>query len=346
MSYKAADDALASGSYSLREIVYPTGMRGQIVDDTQIIERLIPGDALPLNPSWPTEPRFEIVAINGRGEGMRAAKDIAPGEVVVVEYPIVAVTVMRPTSAEDRKEMFDMAFDRVQDEHRAELLGLANCKRPEVCGLEEGIVRTNGIGIQLDAPPGTPDIRRTASGVFLKTSNCAPNAKYKWDVRTFTLTLHAVRPIQAGDEITVTYISTLASSRADRRQVLKERYGFHCGCSGCALPALEDVRSSDARRTALENWKAKRPPLQARLLDSTKWEHVLVDYKLAVVMLEQEGLQVDGRYPELLANIALIYARSGDRDRFKIWMQRAIEQMRVHQEEVSQMQAITAFMRV
>ncbi|KII86627.1 hypothetical protein PLICRDRAFT_113980 [Plicaturopsis crispa FD-325 SS-3] len=324
-------------------------MCGQIFNDTPIIECLWPGSALPPNPRWPREQRFEITAIPGRGEGMRATADIAPGEAIVVEYPILAIPASTGADPAYRKQIFDMIFERVRDaEHRAELYGLANCKPPEACPREEGIVRTNGIGIQLHAPPGTSELGRTASAVFLKTSkcnhSCVNNASYKWDVHTFTLTLHAVKPIRAGEEITITYISTLASSRADRRKALKERYLFHCECPGCALPTPKDVKASDSRRTALENWDFKRPPLEIRVRDLSKREHLLIDYKLSVAMYEKEGLQGYGQYPAQILKIAFIYARTADLDNFRIWMKKAMEVLWAQQEKEHLARATSAIM--
>ncbi|KII86628.1 hypothetical protein PLICRDRAFT_43264 [Plicaturopsis crispa FD-325 SS-3] len=337
-SPSASDPSSAWDEYRVREIVYRTGMRGQIMNTTPIIECLWPGHALPPCPDWPDESRFEIVAMDGKGEGMRATKDIAPGEVIVVEYPIVSIPYMTSTSQKTRKEQLDSIFERVRDpEHRAELLGLANCKPPEVCPREEGIVRTNGIAIYPRVPPGTSEANRIASGVFLKISkcnhSCAFNASYKWDVHTFTLKLYAVKPIRAGEEITITYIGTLASSRADRRKVLKERYFFECECSGCALPTPKDVKASDSRRTALQDWESKRPPLDIRVRDLSKREQLLIDYKLAIAMYEKEGLQGDGQYPALMLNLAFIYARTADIDNFRLWMGNAKEQLRMQHEE-------------
>lgn len=36
--------------------------------------------------------------------------------------------------------------------------------------------------------------------------DCRPNAHYYWDPETFTQNVFAVRPILAGEEITITYV--------------------------------------------------------------------------------------------------------------------------------------------
>ncbi|KII86621.1 hypothetical protein PLICRDRAFT_43257 [Plicaturopsis crispa FD-325 SS-3] len=310
----------------IRDIEYPTGMHGQIFNDTPIMECLVRD--LPATP-MPAETPFAIVAIAGKGEGMIALREIALGEAIVVEYPIVSTPSLMLLDLETRATLHRAMFDRVGATERAELYNLANSKPAEMCTREEGIVRTNGIGIDLHVPPGMPKARNRASGVFLKTSkcnhSCAPNAVWKWDLRTFTLTLSAVKPIRAGEEITVAYIGTLTKSRAERRAELQKSYQFHCECPACNLPTDRDVAASDSRRLALENWHEKRPDFGVRLrMGLGERKHILVDYKVAIAMHEKEGLQREGGFAGLLEIVALMYALAADVQNFYFWMQRAL----------------------
>ncbi|KII95838.1 hypothetical protein PLICRDRAFT_693973 [Plicaturopsis crispa FD-325 SS-3] len=128
---------------------------------------------------------------------MLVTRKILHGAVIVVEYPIVFIPVMSFLPPDIREEIFRMVFDRVEEPERTELYDLVNCKPPEMCGREEGIARTNGVGIKLHVPPGSPEASKLASGVFLKISqcnhSCSPNANYDWDLRPFTLSLYATR---------------------------------------------------------------------------------------------------------------------------------------------------------
>lgn len=81
---------------------------------------------------------------------------------------------------------------------------------------------------------------------------CAPNCAHGWNERTQKMTIHAVRPIAPGDEITVTYLGSERESptRDERQTVLRAQFGFECCCELCSLPAAA-LAESDARRARL-----------------------------------------------------------------------------------------------
>lgn len=80
--------------------------------------------------------------------------------------------------------------------------------------------------------------------------DCRPNADYYFDVETFTHNIHAVRPIAAGEEITVSYIDPV-QPRAERLQRLDTSWHFPCSCSLCAQDA-HAAAASDARLAQIE----------------------------------------------------------------------------------------------
>ena len=57
--------------------------------------------------------------------------------------------------------------------------------------------------------------------------------------------MHALRDIDKGDEITITYLSPL-KNRTARQKALQERFGFTCLCRLCSLPP-EQSQESDRR---------------------------------------------------------------------------------------------------
>ena len=57
--------------------------------------------------------------------------------------------------------------------------------------------------------------------------------------------MHALRDINKGEEITITYLGPLKNRKA-RQQALQERFGFTCLCRLCFLP-LEQSQESDRR---------------------------------------------------------------------------------------------------
>lgn len=69
-------------------------------------------------------------------------------------------------------KMFKMLFDRLRPDVRERALSLWNSKPPNVCGNEEGIVRTNGFGLRLPTPKDENVPDSLHSGTFLDLSRC------------------------------------------------------------------------------------------------------------------------------------------------------------------------------
>jgi hypothetical protein len=68
--------------------------------------------------------------------------------------------------------------------------------------------------------------------IAMMNHDCRPNAAYFWDEETMTHYVHAIRDIQSGEEITITYIDN-EKDRETRMRRLKKNWGFDCGCSAC-----------------------------------------------------------------------------------------------------------------
>lgn len=107
-----------------------------------------------------------------------------------------------------------------------------------------GIVKTNAL------PCGSSSV---VGGVYptacLINHSCIPNAHNSWNSREGHETIHAIRPIKSGTEITISYDHGGPSGA--RQSFLKESFGFTCTCSGCTLaPSL--LKASDNRRTQIQ----------------------------------------------------------------------------------------------
>jgi len=62
--------------------------------------------------------------------------------------------------------------------------------------------------------------------------SCVPNAGVVQN--SFRSEVRALQDIEAGEEILINYVDPLATS-AERKQDIKERYGFECGCMACTF---------------------------------------------------------------------------------------------------------------
>jgi hypothetical protein len=107
-----------------------------------------------------------------------------------------------------------------------------------------GIVKTNAL------PCGSGS---STGGLYPKTClinhSCLPNAHNNWNSNKNLETIHAIRYIKAGEEITISY--SPAGSSSSRRAYLQEKFGFECDCPLCSLPPA-GILISNARRLEIE----------------------------------------------------------------------------------------------
>ncbi|KAG6093085.1 hypothetical protein E4U30_004677 [Claviceps sp. LM220 group G6] len=105
-----------------------------------------------------------------------------------------------------------------------------------------GVFRTNCL------PAG--DVPKT-SAIFREACrinhDCDHNAMHQWNDNIKRHTVHAVRDIHKGKEITISYILYLRN-REYRQRTLKQSFDFTCSCRICSLP----VDESEERDRKLE----------------------------------------------------------------------------------------------
>ncbi|ETW75264.1 hypothetical protein HETIRDRAFT_430702 [Heterobasidion irregulare TC 32-1] len=223
---------------------------------------------------------FKLSLSPGTGLGLFATRPLAPGHLLLREPPLLLVPLVIPLAAPptrglSKAHIFRALFARHDARTRRLLLSLANAKPAGTCSQEEGIVRTNGIGVDLrtSAPSTTPvpssttaaaatsATSATHNGLFLITSranhSCSPNAAYTWHPALLTLSLAALRPIRAGEEITIAY-TTLTAPAASRRATLRAAFHFACACARCGARRTEEqVLVSDQNRIELDRWRGR-----------------------------------------------------------------------------------------
>lgn len=77
------------------------------------------------------------------------------------------------------------------------------------------------------------------SPMFLLNHECAPTCCYVNGIQgrdLRQLTVRAMRPIEPGQQLSITYLSELHLPRLERRSQLLRKYFFSCGCSRCCEP--------------------------------------------------------------------------------------------------------------
>ncbi|KAJ7113161.1 hypothetical protein C8R44DRAFT_631204 [Mycena epipterygia] len=257
---------------------------------------------------------------------MFAAQNIPAGGLILVERPVLVAPYVIGLPAVPESALYAALLRRLSPETAARFMALENCKPEAECDALEGIVRTNALAITLPVPAGPHPELATHRAVFLNASrcnhSCGPNARWHWDPQSFSLSLEALRPIAAGQEITVAYITPL-DPRSARRAQLKAQYAFSCRCAHCALPHSQRSKS-DAARAELRAFDWESPAFEAWCADARMSDYALIDaHARAVTLMEQEGLEVLDDYAKHIDAVAMGYGALGDVEQFRAWTWRA-----------------------
>ena len=165
--------------------------------------------------------------IAGKGQGLLAVRNIQAGTRLLSEKPPSTIhggkhaktkpvlKILQACSTEDQKS-FVALHNSFQDTEKP----LA------------GILKTNSFPLD---PIHTPD----DIGIFLQIArinhHCTPNSVWDWNARIGKMTVHAVRNISEGEEITVPYLNLMPYQK--RRAELQTKFGFDCHCSHCSSSA-------------------------------------------------------------------------------------------------------------
>ncbi|KAK0475688.1 hypothetical protein EDD18DRAFT_1366928 [Armillaria luteobubalina] len=240
---------------------------------------------------------FETRHAGIKGLGMFARCGISAGSIILVEHPLIVM----PRSSSALSDI-SCLLSEVHPKGRTEFMNLAN-----TLPLEErlkAIMQTNYLLI--DLPVDDPELA-AHHAVFLKISrcnhSCSPNAHWKWDPASFSLTLEAVH-------------------REQRLNKLQAWHNFDCLCPSCTLPR-ESIIHSDFSRGEL----CKLTQLMASFEEWCASEDLSDDYmirmhKRALELREAEGLQLFESRKHIDA-IAMCYGALGDVSMFRYWTKKA-----------------------
>lgn len=183
---------------------------------------------------------FEVRSIPGKGRGLIARFNIAEGKRIVCERPFFTVSSILPV-------------DSLEHSIASKLRALSKSEQQQFFLLHNnfpgkhlfiGIVKTNALPCGPNSATGG-----VYPTVCLINHSCVPNAHHSWNSDLECETIHAVRYIEAGEEITISYDN--GSPSGERHAHLKKAFGFDCSCSLCSLP-LPGLRISDSRRHQIQ----------------------------------------------------------------------------------------------
>jgi hypothetical protein len=181
-----------------------------------------------------------------------------------------------------------------------------------------GIIRTNGLPIEDNG---------VAAGIFLEACrinhDCHNNAQKYWNKRIKRHTVHALREIAEGEEITIYYLA-LDSSREFRRQKLQDRFGFRCSCRFCSLGPAESQKDDRimARIDQLDDLIGKE-------CNATNFSLQTLRYVDERVRLYDEQRPGSSGVARAYFDAAQIAITNGDLARGSVFAERAVEGWRI-----------------
>lgn len=176
---------------------------------------------------------FVITPIEGKGLGWVASQAVEIGTRIHAEVPLLMLDnprVNAHTHVASTHVLLD-AFKALSPAAQQAFWDLSqNASRWPGAKTVEGIWMTNA----MQTANGTSEaVFPTIARV---NHSCESNAVYKWNGALGKMTVHAIKRIAPGDEITVSYgFRGSAMLRAQRQQRLRRQFGFDCACSKCRL---------------------------------------------------------------------------------------------------------------
>ena len=284
---------------------------------------------------------FVIRGSGGSGLGAFAARSIKRGERILAEEPLVRWTIRLGETVQTAA--LNRLVDAMSETDRGDYLGLCQNR---IHGAEK---TAYGIWLSNAYPTGSPlaasyDKLNGAApshehdgacfaGACRFNHGCEPNAHAAWNHRLSMQTIHALRDIDHGEEICVSYLADVGTPRAGRIAKLYDSFGFTCECSACALTDAERTLS-DQRRARIgvlgeliqQAVNGEMVPGGPQFLTRKKTNAIaLVEERLA--LMDEEGVGGTG-WDTMYA--ACAYSRSiGDKVAATKWASRAAENARL-----------------
>jgi hypothetical protein len=167
-------------------------------------------------------------------------------------------------------------------------------------------------------------------------ASCCPNAMFRWDHATFSGEIRALRPISAGEEVTISYFQGILGPAAvthERQKFLLECYNFKCACPVCGRPSKVRKRSDEERPivsiTVTDIGKYYREMAEDWITDEGNDRARLPNYLHAVEeALDREMIFYPTYWIYLARAIVMARCALGEAKAARKWANRAAQHMR------------------
>lgn len=192
---------------------------------------------------------FHIAKIEGKGDGIVADQSLKRGDPIMGHTPVLVVhrAFKEALPQSQQQHLVQAAVDSLPPP-TAELFMAQMAHIPEK-HRDAAMLTTNAFLLNLKPDTDGDDGSGHHFGAFPEVAklnhDCRPNAVYHIDSTTLMLITTAVRAIEPGEEITLSYTDPFAP-RKDRHERLHKAWSFDCQCEQCSLPD-EELEQSDTR---------------------------------------------------------------------------------------------------
>jgi hypothetical protein len=261
------------------------------------------------------KPLYAFKDVPGKGKGLIATTKISRGTRILCEKPVITVPQDQWDIGRLRKIIYNQVNSLSKHQKHA-FLSMRNIHAYK--SVEDqylGIIRTNGLPIAVGG---------IESGIFLNACRinhaCDNNAQKNWNESIQQHTVHALRDIDEGEEITIYYLG-IDQNRSARQKSLREKFGFVCSCRPCSLPSGE-IQENDR---ILD--KIRRLDIiigQRGLVGIVLYPLQTLRYVDEQVRLYNEIGPYDTGLPRAFLDAAQISIANGDLARGRIFMERAV----------------------
>jgi hypothetical protein len=257
---------------------------------------------------------YALRDVPGKGKGLVAIETITKGTRILSEQPVITIP-ERPQDDEWLTRHVCEQVDALDEKQRHSFLSMHNLYLSQnIAEQFLGIIRTNSLPIECNGIGG---------GIFLEACHinhaCDNNAQKNWNESIKQHTVHALRDIPKGEEITIYYLG-LDSSRAVRQRKLQDKFGFTCCCRLCSLP-MEESQKNDERLERID----ELDDLIGRDGMQMKFSLQTLRYVDERVRLYNEIGPGNSGLPRAYLDAAQTAIANGDLARGRIFAERAVE---------------------
>ncbi|KAG6026464.1 hypothetical protein E4U19_002589 [Claviceps sp. Clav32 group G5] len=254
---------------------------------------------------------YALQDVPGKGKGLVATKDILKGTRITSEQALFTISGYKTLGLEDLERLICQQLNALSSDQSNAFMSLHNALPfNNAADQYYGIFNTNCL--PLDDGDET--------GIFLDASranhDCENNVVYGWNKTIKRMTLHAMRDIRSGEEITTSYVPLLKPRQA-RQATLKRSFGFTCMCRLCTLPEPE----SQARDAMIE--QAMTMEQMGLAICSTVPLEALRCFHASILFHNSEEGREDSSFAQAHLSVATFFTMYGDLARAHFFAEKA-----------------------